>query len=228
MIAGHFSFAQTGQATNSSNVQVRQLENFNGIQMNVPAVLTISQAVTYSVRLEGRGEIMDQVITEVKGKKLVIRSKDNKWKGGNDNSLHIFIELPQLNYLDLNGSGDVVAATEIVSDNMELEVNGSGNISLQKVTFGGLKATINGSGDIFLAGGNVRESSFLVNGSGNIDCNQLSIVQVTAMITGSGNIATGNVTSIDAAITGSGNISYKGTDVNVKKRVTGSGKLIAK
>lgn len=228
LMAGyHLTSAQPNPSANATNGQIRQLENFTGISMNVPAELSISQAGTFLVRLEGRQDLVDQVITVVKDGELVIKLKDNKWKGGNDHSLHIYIELPKLNNIELNGSGNVNTITELVSDNLELELNGSGEIAMQKIAIGELRATINGSGNFTATGGNVKESVYMVTGSGEIDGGNLSVVKAVATTTGSGTIAAGDVSSIDATITGSGNITFKGKEASVKKRVTGSGKLIA-
>lgn len=227
MTGYYFTGAQPNPSANGTNGQIRQLENFTGISMNIPAELSISQTGAYLVRLEGHQELIDQVTTVVKDGKLVIKSKDNKWKGGNDHSLRIYIELPKLNNIELNGSGNVNTVTEIVSDKLQLELNGSGEITMQNIAIGELSATINGSGNFTTTGGSVKESVYEVNGSGKIDGGELSVVKAVATTTGSGSIAAGSVSSIDATITGSGNITFKGKDATVKKRVTGSGKLIA-
>ncbi|MEP7128989.1 MAG: head GIN domain-containing protein [Chitinophagales bacterium] len=213
--------AQTNTAT-----ETRNLTGFSSVVLNVPAVLTVSQSKEFSVQLEGRKELLDEVITELKGDRLVIRYRENKWPPASEKALQIYIKLPDVKGLELNGSGSMAVLTELHSKNLALEVNGSGNIKTRNIKAEHLTATINGSGAILELGGQANTAEMEVNGSGNIDADKLVCTNASATTTGSGNISAGTPSSFDATITGSGTIFYNGNAASIKKNVTGSGKVI--
>jgi hypothetical protein len=64
-----------------------------------------------------------------------------------------------------------------------------------------------------------------ISGSGNADCGDLISDDATVRISGSGDVKLNANRSVDGNISGSGNISYKGSATEVKKHVSGSGKV---
>lgn len=65
-----------------------------------------------------------------------------------------------------------------------------------------------------------------ISGSGNADCNALICEDATVQISGSGNVKLNTNRSIDASISGSGHIQYKGAASDIKKHISGSGRVV--
>ncbi|HUM48215.1 MAG TPA: head GIN domain-containing protein [Chitinophagales bacterium] len=218
--------AQTSESGKGTiTTQTRNLGDYSGIALNVPATLSVSQSSKFSFRMEGRQELLDQVITEVKNSELVIKFRDNKWKGSGESTLRIFIELPAISGLEINGSGDIAALTDITTKNLGLVVNGSGDITMKKIIATTITAEINGSGSILNIAGNADNVTFAVNGSGDINADNLQSKKVSASATGSGDIAAGAAETLDINIAGSGDIFYKGNPASVNKNIVGSGNV---
>ncbi|MBK9729908.1 MAG: DUF2807 domain-containing protein [Chitinophagaceae bacterium] len=213
-------------AQSNTAIENRNLSGFSSVVLNVPAMLTVSQSEEFLVQLEGPKELLDELITELKGDRLLIRYRENKWPSASEKALQIYIKLPDVTGLELNGSGTITVITELNSKNLALEVNGSGNIKTRNIKVENLTASINGSGGILELGGQANMAEMEVNGSGKIDADKLMCTNTSATTTGSGNISAGTPASIDATITGSGTIFYNGNASSIKKNVTGSGKVI--
>jgi hypothetical protein len=73
--------------------------------------------------------------------------------------------------------------------------------------------------------GSAASVSARISGSGNADCSKLICDEARAQISGSGNIKLNANKSVDAQISGSGNVTYRGVAADIKKHVSGSGKV---
>lgn len=207
------------------NTQKRNPGSYHSITLNIPATVLLSQSGTSSFEIEGKQELIDQIVTEVKSDRLVIKTKDNNRKWASDQGIRIYISNPELRDLLVNGSGEIAAQTDFSTDKMTLTINGSGRIQTKKITAGSLSAIINGSGDILGLQGTVENLSMEINGSGNIKADGLQSNQSAVSISGSGNVSAGSIGSMEVNIAGSGNVSYQGNPEKVEKKIAGSGKV---
>lgn len=213
------------QSSNNAAGQSREVRDFTGISVDIPAEVSISQDNNYVVRIDASQELLDQIVTAKDGQDLVIKFKNNKWHWNGNEHIRITIHLPKLNSIELNGSGNVIAQTDFSTDKLRLEVNGSGDLKLMKISATDLDAEINGSGSILDISGTVNDMDLEVNGSGDIKAEKLGGKKVNASIAGSGDINIGETEALNAEIAGSGNVYYKGNPASLHKDVVGSGKV---
>ncbi|MFI5135237.1 MAG: GIN domain-containing protein, partial [Chitinophagales bacterium] len=152
------SFAQN----NSNSPQQRDLKNFSSISLNIPAEATLKQG-DYSFSISAPSDVLEKIKTEVKNNELVIRV-DNGSNLESKESIRIEISLPSLSALEVNGSGEFTSSSNFNSDHLDLEINGSGKISLTDLTANQLSAAINGSGRIEDLQGTSASVKMQVNG----------------------------------------------------------------
>lgn len=115
----------------------------------------------------------------------------------------VYITVPFIQSMTINGSGNIVGQGNLNSDFLELNINGSGYIDLSGFTEQ-LRASISGSGNIRAWGLTARNADIRVIGSGNVEINVLR--DLFASISGSGNIYyTGNP-RLSTNINGSGRV----------------------
>jgi hypothetical protein len=142
---------------------------------------------------------------------------------GNNNRTLVTVPIETLNRLTLNGSGKVQSNIPIVSDNLIVNLRGSGDMVFAADTKA-LEANTAGSGNITITG-KTNNFNSQVFGSGKIEAIALEAQNVKVSTSGSGDVRLWAVQSLDAATFGSGNISYKGSPIANNIKVSGSGEI---
>ena len=179
------------------------------------------------LKITGESNLLEYITTEVEGNKLSIHSRDGY-------SLHtsfnkgILVTVPfnDLESIHLSGSGDIITADTVRSEDLEVVVSGSGDVTITLESVN-LKGKVTGSGDIILRG---KTTNFEcgVTGSGDIKAYDVQAKNVEASVTGSGDIEVTALEAIRGRVTGSGDIDYKGNPGKKDTKVVGSGAISPK
>lgn len=203
--------------------ETRLVEDFDRIEMNLSGNVFLYQdpeITTPVVEVETNENIMERIETDVKSGILVI--KDERCIK-HLKTLNIYVTVPDLESVYLNGSGDIITQHQFTLDNVEMSINGSGNIRFN-VEAEEVKADINGSGDIIL-NGTTTDLNIGVNGSGDIKAYDMSSVNCYIDINGSGSCEVNVSQRLHVEITGSGDVHYDGTPTEVIVNNQGSGSV---
>lgn len=174
------------------------------------------------ISLIGDSSIIDKIIVEVNEQTLIIKQKPGFYTSHGD-AVKISLNANKLKGLALTGSGSILTKGVQSSDEMNIVLDGSGNISTQISTE---KANIqlNGSGDISL-NGQVNDLVVNLSGSGDINAFGLIANHTNAGLTGSGNLEVYARNSLIAGVTGSGQLLYKGVPEKKEFKQVGSGEI---
>ncbi|HKJ43303.1 MAG TPA: head GIN domain-containing protein [Sunxiuqinia sp.] len=215
----------------SLNVQAenenRKVPSFSEISLRVSANLHLKQGDKQSVEVNAKSSTLDELITEVKGRELVIRfaAKNYIWKDFNPGKIDIYVTVPEIDKLALSGSGNIQNDGPIKSRILDLAVSGSGNINLDNLTSDRVKVMISGSGNVSLNGSNQAEDlSVNISGSGAYKGIDFKADDVNVRIAGSGNADVYTDENLEVRIAGSGDVTYKGNP-NINQSTVGSGKV---
>lgn len=206
----------------STVTEIRDLSGFNKISLDIDADVYYTQDSVYYVEISAQQNVLDVITTEISSGELEIDSR--KWIRKH-NGIKIIVHSPNLYALDISGSGNIESASTISTSILELNVSGSGNITLSSINSAELEAKISGSGNISASGGIVTNQKSTISGSGNIDLQGLTANYSDAKISGSGNISVWTLDQLKATISGSGDIRYKGNPA-VNTTISGSGSVI--
>lgn len=207
--------------------QTRKVDPFTEISLRIGAKVHLEQGAKQNLEIVAKSSTLDEIITEVKDGKLIIRfpNKDYFWKTFQPGEITIYITTPEINGLGVSGSGDIIAEDEIKTKTMDLAVSGSGNIKLSELSAERVKTAISGSGDIVLAGKiTAQDLSVAISGSGNLKAFDYSADDVTVKIAGSGNVDVEANKNLYVRLAGSGNVTYKGKPM-IDQSIAGSGKV---
>jgi hypothetical protein len=202
--------------------ETRDLSGFNKISLDIDADIYYTQDSIYYVEISAQQNVLNVITTEISSGELEIDSK--KWIRKH-NGIKIIIHSPDLYALDISGSGNIESASGITTTTLELNVSGSGNISLASVHSAELEAKISGSGNITASGGEATNQKVTISGSGNMEMTGLTANHSDAKISGSGNISVWALDQLRATISGSGDIRYKGNPA-VNTTISGSGSVV--
>ncbi len=217
----HAAFAQS---------EVRELPAFTEINLRVAAKVHLVQGNQQKVEIEARSSALEQLVTEVSGRALVIRfpARNLLNRSFDPGKITIYITVPEISALNISGSGDIHAEGSWNSRIIDLNVSGSGSMYIDELNVERVKAVISGSGDIVIKGGDkAEEFSGTVSGSGNIKAANYEANHVTVRILGSGNCNIHTNGTLNARIAGSGSVFYSGNP-SLDTSIAGSGKVVGK
>ncbi len=190
--------------------ETRNVDTFTKIAFRVPGKLYLRQGSPQKVEIEGKKDILKEIETEVEGSRLVI-GKEGKWMNWDwdgDEKVNVYITVANIEGLSVSGSGDLIGQTKIVTDNIDLNVSGSGSLTVEVDARGDVEADVSGSGDLEMKG-RCRSFESDVSGSGSVKVDA-AIAEVA-----------------DFGLSGSGKIYASGSSDRVKTSISGSGKLLA-
>ncbi len=182
--------------------EVRTLADCTGLSILNIGVVHISQGEHQSVLVEADDNIIDRVITRKEDDQLVVGIRDGSYT---DITLNIYVTLPSIYFLTIDGAGTITAGNDIETDTLICVVNGAGNCNVR------------GNGDYFYAS---------VNGAGNISARDFTAKSCTASLNGTGNISVYVTEELEATVVGVGTITYYGNPPVVRATVTGVGRII--
>jgi hypothetical protein len=183
----------------------RNVSGFDSITLSIAADVIITQDGDESVTVEAEENLMKYIDTTVRGRTL-----DLAFVPGPRPDIRVtepiifYVNVDELERIDVNSSGDVSVEAVKVED-FKVEVSGSGNVDIEKV-----------SGD---------DMEFELNGSGDLTIDELDARELVISITGSGNIyLAGEAQSQDVRLSSSGQYQAKDLESReVEIEVTGSG-----
>ena len=162
---------------------VRDLPVFTSVSLDGSMTLDVTAGEKQRVEISADPELLEYIRTRVRNGELRVWTKRGA-RRFNRGKIKLTISMAELEGVEINGSGDVVARN-IDSDRFDLEINGSGDADLQGKC-GSVSYEINGSGDIDAAALKCVDADVEINGSGDADI--AATGKLSAEINGSGDI----------------------------------------
>jgi hypothetical protein len=187
------------------------------IKLSGEANLILVADSTDSLKIEGESNVIDVFEFDQSGKSLKIRSEGCIL---HHETVTITVPVRLLESLTLNGSGNISSSSTLHGMDLEIDLNGSGDINLG-VDAENVESKINGSGNINLKG-SAKNQHIQINGSGNVEASDFASGDVRVTINGSGDCKVMATSALKVVIRGSGNVYYKGSP-DVSTEVKGSG-----
>jgi len=202
----------------------RSTPNYDHIAISGSFDIELVDGHEGQITLEGAGNILDHIITEVKGNKLSVRFKKGyPQRTYRKKQVSITIPVEFINGVSLSGSGKIVGNRILKTDHFEIALSGSGDIALV-LEANSVKTSMSGSGDITLSG-NTNNLEVSISGSGDIKAYNLIADIVDATVSGSADVEVTANKSINAKVSGSGDIDYRGNPEKIDTKVSGSGDI---
>ena len=189
------------------------------INLSVSADVKLVVDSTGTVKIEGESNIIEAIILEQKGSTLRITSEPCF---SSNKPVTITIPMKTVSDLQINGSGSIKSVNKMASSDLELGINGSGDIDID-VDAANVLSKINGSGNIILKGAAQRHK-VEVNGSGSLEAQNFPTGNVAITVNGSGDCNVFATTALGIKIRGSGSVYYKGAP-DISSDIKGSGSL---
>lgn len=181
---------------------------FNGIisQENFEIEIVQDADKAYQVEIETYENLIPYILTEVKGNNLVIGTVKNRCIRSNF-PIRITIYVPTLDYISLEGSGNIECYF-LLTDNLQVDLLGSGGILLQDIDALDVNVNLDGSGYIELTGKS-NSTHLSLTGSGQLLADNLRHYNCFVNLSGSGDMLVFAIDRIEGNLSGSGDLFYK-------------------
>ena len=204
------------------NSKSYSLEDIRGINVNGSMDVVLNQGSPQSVKMTAQQNILEMIEITVNDGIAYVESQ-KCYDTNKENVLEITI--PRLEELSLQGSGDIEGNGKFMVTELEIELNGAGNIQMD-VDAAMVSADLSGAGNIVLSGES-KELLVDLNGAGDVDASRLECEVAEADLNGAGDIDLYVTDELDASVSGAGDIRYKGKP-DVKSSISGAGSVSPK
>lgn len=200
--------------------QQRNPGEFNSVALDIAADVTILKGDSFAILIHAQGNLLEKITTKVSGGTLRI---DSKGCIESNERIKITAWLPELEEVEVSGSGNVLVPDTIQVKNLRLSIKGSGDIT-GKFIAAKVESDIAGSGNINLRG-SANKHSIDIIGSGNVNTIDFPCNASNVSVNGSGDVFVYAIQNLDISVNGSGTVHYKGKP-HVNSNVNGSGKVV--
>lgn len=216
--------AGCGQARDAgpATTAQRPISGVNAVQLETSGDLTITVGDMEQLTIEAGATVIDGLTSDVLDGTLVLGAHSGAGIGG---SIRYTLTVPELDRIDLSGSGTVTGAA-VLAGAGTLAVSGSGSATLSGLRLTDLTADLSGSGGLTVTG-SATSAAVTISGSGDFDGSGLATERATVEVSGSGRARVAVSGTLAATVSGSGDVIYTGNPDSVQRDVTGSGQIVA-
>jgi len=217
-----FVTVERGSGTLTS--AMREVQDFNAIQLDGAGRLVITQGSTESLEIEAEDNIIDELTVDVLGKKLVLGFVERPWRKTilPTRAITYYLTVKDLVEVTFNGAGDL-EMDSLESPSLEVTFNGAGQMKIDDLITDSVKVNISGTGTIVLSG-QADAQTVIIDGAGNYQTEDLQTNTSMIEINGLGNATVWAMESLDITINGGGTVNYYGSP-NVTQDITGLGNV---
>lgn len=117
----------------SDQTQTRQVSNFNGIKVSTGIDLYITMGTTEEVKIVADDDIIDKIITEVKGGKLHIYTKSSgnwfNWNVGNQ-TRKAYVTVKELESIDASSGSDVKSENTLKGEDLKVSSSSGSDVAI--------------------------------------------------------------------------------------------------
>src|SRR5215203_986375 len=131
--------------------QEREVGPFTGIDLRIDAQVYYRTAPGHGMTVSGQQNILDVLETYSDGGKLVIRYRGDVRVRSHE-TLHIELSAPTVSSLRVSGTGSLFTSGPLSTSRMDMDLSGSGSISVSELAANLIDAELSGSGSIRVAG----------------------------------------------------------------------------
>ncbi len=201
--------------------RVYDIKNFHSLAISGDEIVEVYQSKDFRLEILAQSNVHERVELDVRSGVLDVHTsgclRDHL-------PVKVMVGMPELNGLELSGSGSITIKDTFYTPQCRLSVSGSGYIDhLAYLTQ--LTALISGSGEIYTHGA-CSSQAIDISGSGNYKGLNFQSIGSDVDISGSGSATLWVENYLDVNISGSGNVYYQGDPSSVIINVSGSGQVV--
>ncbi|SDL05435.1 Putative auto-transporter adhesin, head GIN domain [Catalinimonas alkaloidigena] len=205
----------------------RTIRSFSELEISGIYEVYLRQGNTESLELEADEDVMDKLITENKGDRLVLRMEHVRMNQYKNRKVKAYITCRRLDRIEMSGATHLQGETPLHTKALAIGISGAGDVRLE-IDTESLEASISGAGDLRVTG-RTGEQRVEISGAGDYKSYDLASRRAEVRVSGAGSANVTVSEEIDAHASGAGNVYYKGSPsrTNVKSSGAGSVKKVS-
>ncbi|WP_088340853.1 head GIN domain-containing protein [Robiginitalea sediminis] len=216
-------WGKTVKGNGKTTTETREVGTYDEIEVSHIFSVTLVDGREGTLTLEGEDNLLDYVITEVKGDRLVISVKKGyqlKVSSAGRNGIRVTVPVQDLREAHASGASDLTGKVRLKSDTFRASISGAADMSLELET-GELRADISGAATLILSG---TAQSVRISGSGASDLRgyDLTAREVEANLSGSSDVQITATEALTARVSGASDLRYKGNPTRVDSKASGA------
>ena len=220
--------AQDNSIIEDKNVVIRQVGNFNEIQVRGPFTVHFSDGKNCDLAVSASDKsTRDMIVTNVANGQLQISLGEKSWRGWQSNlKLKVYISAPNIKKITASGASDFIVHDILKSSNLDLVFSGASDFK-GKIEAQSLSVNFSGASDLAISG-SVGDAKIKVSGASDFKGFSLNADNVEAISSGASSIQITALKSIKAVASGASDIEYKGNPGSLSKSSSGASSIVKK
>ena len=199
----------------------REIGDFSQVSLEGFGELIITQGDQAALTITAEDNVIDKIITEVRGDTLVI-TFEKDFRVAPTKKIRFELVVTELEDLTLSGAGDIfIDALE--STQLDVTISGAGNLEIDHLEAKTVSIELAGAGDVEISG-EVVDQTISLSGAGNYDAGDLQSQTAVVEISGFGNSTLWVEDALDITMDGAGKLEYYGQPV-VSQHINGAGSI---
>lgn len=197
--------------------QTRELSSFSALEVGGAFNVVLKQGDKESVVVEADENLIEFIITEVRGKSLVIRSSEEI---NSPKTLNIYLTFKTLDEMEISGACKVTCDDKLIFTELELECSGASDVILKMVATD-LQLDLSGVSQISLFG-SANTVNLDLSGASDLDAFELEVDKYNADISGASHANIFVKSELASDVSGAAGLKYKGDPSTVNNEVSGA------
>ena len=197
----------------------RDVSGFNELSVTSAFVVEISVGNTESLEIEADDRYIDDIITEVRGDKLVIRMRDSRSSRRMRESPRAYLTVKSLDRIDASGAVKIRTEDTLETNKLEIELSGASIIDLE-INVKELYIQASGACVMNLSG-EARDQTLRSTGASQYRAFDLESEIADIRVTGAGSARVSVSEKLDVRASGASSIRYYGSP-SVSKSTSGA------
>lgn len=198
------------------------VSGFDKLDMGSAFVITVTQASTYKVDVEGREQDLKDLVVKVSNGKLDI-GYPNNWGGWkNRKEVYITITMPKLVAVDFSGASKS-KVSGFTSEKFDINVSGASQATFA-IDAKSLSLDCSGASGVTITGDG-QDLSADVSGASSIDAYSFKVDKANIDASGASGAKVYVTSNLIAEASGASNVRYKGGATKVVSNTSGAGSV---
>jgi hypothetical protein len=204
--------------------ETRDVSGFTGVHASTGIDVYLSEGNEFEVRVEADENLMEVILTELKGDHLVVKTDRVNIRRAKSKKVHV--TLPELKELKISSAGDCVGKTPFRCDDLRLSISSAGDLTLE-VEADRIFLDISSSGDARIAG-TTNELDASLSSAGDLSAYDLIAKKVSVNVSSAGDARVHATEEISMNASSAGNIYYRGDARVIHSRSSSAGDIVKK
>lgn len=186
----------------------RDVSGFNELSVSSAFAVEIRVGNTESLEIEADERYMDDIITEVRGDRLIIRLRDSRGNRRMRESPRAYLTVKSLDKIEASGAVKIESRDELKSDKLEIGLSGASVLDLQ-VNVKELYLQASGACVVNIEG-TATAQTVKTNGATTYRAYELESEIADIRVTGAGSARVSVSEKLDVRASGASSIRYRG------------------